>query len=214
MRTLLKILLALTILLCGYLVWPRNPGFTHFDPETLAHADIKSWRAMGQGNWSAYTRSNYWVLDREFGFSPLTSLRMARSYTQAAIILVNAKDETEQKKALPFLKLYFALARTGLKTNLNSDILAERELLIWTQTASNKAEPLFLVMLASEQWAAFAGGNPKIYRSATTQLVGAARVYGTNGEPALKQVEKMLNEGYTKLLNAAIIVKDSQWASE
>ncbi|MEO6052399.1 MAG: hypothetical protein ABIP97_00150 [Chthoniobacterales bacterium] len=202
MQTALKILLAVVILICGYSLWPRTPGFTTFRPDTLARSDVRAWEALGRKQWSAYTWNNYWVLDQQFQFQPLVSFRMARNYTRAASILVNATNGEEQQKALPFFKHYFELANAAMKGEMNTDAMAKRELDIWIMTSTKSANSISLTMLSSEQWASFAGGKPREYRDAAAKLVEGALMYGTAGTTSSQRVEKTLTDGYTKLLDA------------
>jgi hypothetical protein len=76
-RTLLTIAAAAIVAFAVWAAFPRQPSLTNFDPDALARADTDMWRAYYDKRYPALFGELYTLSRREYGFSPLDSLRLA-----------------------------------------------------------------------------------------------------------------------------------------
>ncbi|MEO6848692.1 MAG: hypothetical protein ABI443_13230 [Chthoniobacterales bacterium] len=200
MRGILKTFLALAIVFIGYVLWPGTARFDRFDPESLAESDLKSWQELARGQWVRLTWTDYCSLHDQFHFPPLAAARMAVAYTRATYLLQTSKGAGREQKARTFFEEYFDIASRSVKRDVDPQLLARRELSIWTAAASKTSSIFFLSQESAEQWAAFAGGVALDYYKGSSSLVLAAYVYGNRGERSMEGAKSLLLDGYRKLL--------------
>ena len=64
--------------------YPRRPNLAAFNPDTVARVDAATWRDYYDKRYLALFGHLYQLFAREYGYSPLDSLRIALAAAQAA----------------------------------------------------------------------------------------------------------------------------------
>jgi hypothetical protein len=133
----LAIQLAVTAL---YVVWPRQPDLTAFDPNAMARLETSMWRAYYEKRYVALFRELYLVSRDQYNFSPLDSVSIALAAANAAKAFQPSTTRTEAARALPSLTTYFTILARG--TTARFDVAeAAREELAWWQARREGAKP-------------------------------------------------------------------------
>jgi hypothetical protein len=129
-----RIVLALAIpavAVAAYACWPRKADLRVFDPSTAARLEIAMWRDYYDRRYPALFAHLYESSRTQFGFSPLTSLRIALSAAQAARTFQPSRSRAEAEAALPDLVTYYGLLRKAAPVAFDPHEVASRELDWW-----------------------------------------------------------------------------------
>jgi hypothetical protein len=130
-RTMMIVLAILVAALVGYACWPRKADLRVFDPAAMARLETAMWRDYYERRYPALFAHLYEPSRAEFGFSPLTSLRIALSAAQAARIFQPTRSRAEAEAAIPDLVTYFGLLREAAPVAFDPREVAARELDWW-----------------------------------------------------------------------------------
>jgi hypothetical protein len=96
-------LIAVVALAAAYACWPRHADLTRFDPATMARLETEMWRHYYERRYLPLFGDLYDVSRREYGFSPLASMRIAVAAAQAAKTFQPSTSREEAEAALPYL---------------------------------------------------------------------------------------------------------------
>jgi hypothetical protein len=83
-RKIVATVIAVAALAAAYSCWPRHADLTGFDPATMARLETAMWRHYYEKRYLPLLADLYDVARRQYGFSPLASVRIAVAAAQAA----------------------------------------------------------------------------------------------------------------------------------
>ena len=102
-KSVLAIVLAAILLLAAFACWPRKADLRAFDPAGMARLETAMWRDYYEKRYGALFYHLYELSRRQFGFSPLDSLRIALAAAKAARAFQPTRSRGEAAAALPRL---------------------------------------------------------------------------------------------------------------
>jgi hypothetical protein len=152
--------LAVVALAAAYICFPRRADLAKFDPTGMARLETAMWRHYYEKRHLPLFRDLYEVARREYGFSPLDSVRVAYAAAGAAKAFQPSTSRAEAEAAMPDLIAYFSILSQAAPAPVAVEDAARTEL-AWWQARREDATP--------EQY------GPIIARVATL-------VYGVDGE--------------------------------
>ncbi len=117
--------------LVGYACWPRKADLRVFDPAAMARLETAMWRDYYERRYPALFAHLYELSRAQFGFSPLTSLRIALSAARAARTFQPTHSRADAEAAIPDLVTYFGLLRAAAPVAFDPREVAARELDWW-----------------------------------------------------------------------------------
>jgi hypothetical protein len=130
-RKLGLVLALLVAAVAVYTTFPRKADLRSFDPDGMAQLETAMWRDYYEKHYPRLFYHLYESSRREFGFSPLTSFRIALSAAQAARTFQPTRWRLEADRALPYLVTYYGLLRPAAPAALDVEEVARRELDWW-----------------------------------------------------------------------------------
>src|ERR671936_479428 len=98
-------------LFAAYAAFPRKADLRTFDPAEMARLETVMWRDYYDKRYPALFYHLYESSRTQFGFSPLTSVRIALSAAQAARAFQPTRSRAEAETAIPALVTYYGLLR-------------------------------------------------------------------------------------------------------
>jgi hypothetical protein len=130
-RKLGLVLALLVAAVAIYAIFPRKADLRSFDPGGMARLEAAMWRDYYEKHYPKLFYHLYESSRREFGFSPLTSFRIALSAAQAAKAFQPTRSRLEADRALPYLVTYYGLLRSAAPAPFDVEEIARRELDWW-----------------------------------------------------------------------------------
>jgi hypothetical protein len=130
-KSVLASVLAVVLLLAMFACWPRSADLRAFNPAGMARIETAMWRDYYEKRYGALFYHLYELSRRQFGFSPLDSLRIALSAAKAARAFQPTRSRAEAAAALPGLVTYYALLRPAAPAAFDEAKLASLELDWW-----------------------------------------------------------------------------------
>jgi hypothetical protein len=130
-RTIMLALAIPAAALSAYACWPRKADLRAFDPVAMARSETSMWRDYYDKRYPALFYQLYESSRTQFGFSPLTSLRIALSAAQAARTFQPTRSRAEAEAAIPSLVTYYGLLRAAAPVAFDPPAVASRELDWW-----------------------------------------------------------------------------------
>jgi hypothetical protein len=130
-RKIVGIVLAVVALAAAYIGWPRHADLTRFDPATMARLETAMWRHYYEKRYFPLFGDLYDVSRREYGFSPLASVRIAVAAAQAAKTFQPSTSRAEAEAALPYLVTYFGILSDAAPAPIEIEDTARTELAWW-----------------------------------------------------------------------------------
>jgi hypothetical protein len=127
-------------LAAAYAGFPRHPDLTQFDPVAMARLETSMWRHYYDKQYLPLFADLYYVARREYGFSPLDSLRLSLSAARAAKSFQPSTSRAEAEAALPDLITYFGILSEASPKPLPVEDAALTEL-AWWQARREAATP-------------------------------------------------------------------------
>jgi hypothetical protein len=115
----------------AYAVLPRNADLRRFDAAETARFETAMWRDYYEKRYPALFYHLYESSRREFGFSPLESVRIALSAARAARAFQPTRSRDEADVALPFLVTYYGLLQPAAPSTFDANEAARQELDWW-----------------------------------------------------------------------------------
>jgi hypothetical protein len=129
-RTLLVVALPVAVL-AAYAGWPRHADLRAFDPAEMGRLEAAMWRDYYEKRYAALFYRLYDSSRAQFGFSPLTSARLALSAAQAAKRFQPTRSRAEAEAATRDLVTYYNLLRPAAPAVYDPQQVASRELDWW-----------------------------------------------------------------------------------
>jgi hypothetical protein len=130
-RKIAGTVLAVAALAAAYVCWPRHADLTRFDPATMARLETAMWRHYYEKRYFPPFADLYDVSRREYGFSPLASVRIAVAAAQAAKTFQPSTSRAEAEAALPYLVTYFGILSEAAPAPIEVEDTARTELAWW-----------------------------------------------------------------------------------
>jgi hypothetical protein len=130
-RTIMLALAIPAAALAAYACWPRKADLRVFDPAAMARFETAMWRDYYDKRYPALFYHLYESSRTQFGFSPLTCLRIALSAAQAARTFQPTRSRAEAEAAIPGLVTYYGLLRAAAPVAFDPLAVASRELDWW-----------------------------------------------------------------------------------
>ncbi len=130
-RWLVGVALGCVALLAAYACVPRQADLTRFDPNALGLREMLMWRHYYEKRYFALFRDIYDVVRRQYGFSPLDSVRIAVAAASSAHSFQSSTSRAEAEAALPGLQTYFQIVARGAKVPIEVEDAARTELAWW-----------------------------------------------------------------------------------
>jgi hypothetical protein len=115
----------------AYICFPRHADLTHFDPHAMARLETSMWRHYYEKRYLPLLGDLYEVARREYGFSPLESLRLAVTAARAARSFQPSTSRAEAEAALPALVSYFRVLSDAMPAPIEIEDAARTELAWW-----------------------------------------------------------------------------------
>ena len=115
---------------CLYLL-PRHADLTRFDPDAMARLETAMWRHYYEKRYLPLLRDLYHVARREYGFSPLDSVRIAIAAASAAKSFQSSTSRAEAEAALLALVDYFRILSGAAPLPVEVEDAAGTELAWW-----------------------------------------------------------------------------------
>lgn len=125
------LIVGVVALAAAYACVPRQADLRRFDPDSMARLETAMWRHYYEKRYVALFRDLYEVSRREFGFSPLDSVRLAVAAASAARSSQPSGSRAEAEAALPALITYFRRLSGAAKTPVDVEDAARTELAWW-----------------------------------------------------------------------------------
>src|SRR5262245_20327828 len=100
-RTIMLALAIPAAALTAYACWPRKADLRVFDPAAMARSETSMWRDYYDKRYPALFYHLYESSRTQFGFSPLTSLRLALSAAQATRTFQPTRSRDKAEAAIP-----------------------------------------------------------------------------------------------------------------
>jgi hypothetical protein len=130
-RQIAGAVLGVVALAAAYLCFPRHPDLTRFDPGAMARLETAMWRHYYEKRDLPLLGDLYHVARREYGFSPLDSVRLAVAAAGAARSFQPSTSRDEAEAALPSLIAYFRILSEAAPAQLEVEDAARTELAWW-----------------------------------------------------------------------------------
>jgi hypothetical protein len=130
-RKIVATVIAVAALAAAYSCWPRHADLTGFDPATMARLETAMWRHYYEKRYLPLLADLYDVARRQYGFSPLASVRIAVAAAQAAKTFQPSTSREEAEAALPYLAIYFGILSDAAPAPLEVEDTARTELAWW-----------------------------------------------------------------------------------
>jgi hypothetical protein len=118
-------------LAAAYLCFPRHADLTKFDPRAMARLETSMWRHYYEKRYLPLFADLYHVARREYGFSPLDSMRLAVAAARAAKSFQPSTSRAEAEAALPELVGYFRILAAAAPVPVEVEDAARTELAWW-----------------------------------------------------------------------------------
>ena len=139
-RTIRIAVVLVAAAVAAYAGLPRKSDLRAFDAAEIARLETAMWRDYYEKRYPALFYHLYESSRREFGFSPLDSVRIALSAAQAAKAFQPTRSRDEADAALPFLVTYYGLLQPAAPSTFDANEAARREL-DWWQARREKIGP-------------------------------------------------------------------------
>jgi hypothetical protein len=133
-------ILAVVALAAVYICFPRHADLTAFDPTAMAWLETSAWRHYYEKRYLPLFRDIYEVSRREYGFSPLDSVRVAYAAATAAKAFQPSTSRAEAEAAIPELVTYFGILSQAAPAPVEVEDAARTEL-AWWQARREDATP-------------------------------------------------------------------------
>jgi hypothetical protein len=130
-RQIAGAVLTILALAAAYICFPRHADLTKFDPTAMARLETSMWRHYYEKRYLPLFRDLYDVSRREYGFSPLDSLRLAYAAASAARSFQPSTSRAEAETALPALVGYFRILSDAAPAPIAVEDAARTELAWW-----------------------------------------------------------------------------------
>jgi hypothetical protein len=130
-RKIAATVLAVLALAAAYTCWPRHADLTRFDPAAMGRLETAMWRHYYEKRYFSLFADLYDVARREYGFSPLASVRIAVAAAQAAKAFQPSTSREEAEAALPYLATYFGILSDAAPAPIEVEDTARTELAWW-----------------------------------------------------------------------------------
>jgi hypothetical protein len=130
-RKIAGAVLAVLALATAFICLPRHADLTRFDPATMARLEIAMWRHYYEKRYFPLFADLYDVSRREYGFSPLASLRIAVAAAWAAKTFQPSTSRDAAEAALPYLVTYFGILSDAAPAPIEVEDTARTELAWW-----------------------------------------------------------------------------------
>jgi hypothetical protein len=121
----------LLAIFAAYVCIPRKAHLRHFDPNAIATLETTMWREYYEHRKLALALSLYEMSRNQHGFSPLDSVRLAKSAADAAIVFKDSTNDNQADLALPALRKYFQIMRDRGDCQFDVEEAARLELTWW-----------------------------------------------------------------------------------
>lgn len=115
----------------AYAAIPRHADLTGFDPVSMARLETAMWRDYYEQRYLDLFRHLYDVSRREYGFSPLDSVRIAVAAASAAKAFQPSTSREQAEAALPELTTYFEILARAAPVAVAVEDAARTELAWW-----------------------------------------------------------------------------------
>jgi hypothetical protein len=124
----------------AYVCIPRHADLTSFAPDSVGRSEMLMWRHVDERRYFALFRDLYDFARRQYGFSPLDSLRFAVAIAGAARSFQASASPSGTDAALPWLVAYFRILASAAKIPFAVEDAARTEL-AWWQARHNAVPP-------------------------------------------------------------------------
>jgi hypothetical protein len=130
-REIAVAVIAVSALAAAYICIPRHADLTRFDPPAMARLETAMWRHYYEKRYFPLFADLYDVSRREYGFSPLASVRIAVAAARAAKTFQPSTSLEEAEAALPYLATYFRILSDAAPAPIEVEDTARTELAWW-----------------------------------------------------------------------------------
>jgi hypothetical protein len=130
-RQIAGAVLAAVALAAAYICFPRRADLTTFDPTAMARLETAMWRHYYEKRYLPLFGDLYEVSRREYGFSPLDSVRVAYAAASAAKAFQPSASRAEAEAAMPDLISYFRILSQAAPAPVAIEDAARTELAWW-----------------------------------------------------------------------------------
>jgi len=212
-RFVIKISLAATIALGGYLFWPRSSSLSKFDAASMAKLQVGIWRHAAadkhlQAFWDLYR-----ILNGQYQIPPIPSLSAAWSTLEAQRAFADAADQADEEQALPFLEKTFSIIAEKTDSKLDPTIIARLELFTWS-LARDRSKERQLTAAISEKLALLHGGAAQDYQAAASDFAHARRLAAAKNWSAASDAETAAWQKLRRQLDTAKDLPQRRFAPE
>ena len=199
---------ALVLLLIAgafYAAFPRAADLRGFDSAAMADGETAMWRHYYEKDYAALFLDLYGVTRRQYGFSPLASLRIAVAAARAARAFQPSTSRAEADVALPYLLTYFGLLSPGAAPSLDVQAAARLELDWWQARREDQGAEIYGLTIARVASLVYGVDNDALRQSGV--LRARAMAYRDQHAAAMTEadwtvIDRQLREAYARLKRA------------
>ncbi|MDK2973540.1 MAG: hypothetical protein PWP23_3295 [Candidatus Sumerlaeota bacterium] len=171
---------------------PANPAF---DPDAVAAAEARMWKAYYGGNKQEIGRELIGLFQKQFGIGPMQSATVSLAFAEGAMTF----QRGDYDGALPPLRQAYAKIRAASGRNFDPDAAAQAELDWWVARRTpgeNSAENVG-VLIARLYATLYGESNAQIERAGQLRAE-AARLRDEDGD--WDRIEELLRDSYRALV--------------
>lgn len=200
---LLKLILAVSAVVAGVVVYQLVFSRPAFNPDKIARAELEMWRAYYAGNEIKLATELVALFRNQFGLSLPVATRVGKLYAQAAMKFQAATGNYDEV-VLPDLIEAYRLVQQTTGASFNPETAARAELAWWiARRTPGENSPEQVGRKIAELYAVLYGGNnPKLQNAALLRARAAALRDAGGANPDWVQIEVLLRESYSALQNA------------
>lgn len=179
-------LLFLLVLMAGYVFWPRLPSLEAFRPPGIAMIECDAVENAQARRPVALFVSLYRLYQEEFRLPPLAAAEASWNASQAMRLFLDAADNPDRERALPFLEKTFEILRRATHARFDPVVVARLQLHRWTLATDGRSQSR-LPTVISEILAMLYGGSASEYSVAATAFAKSDRLLATGRTDAARQ---------------------------
>jgi len=177
-----------------------------FNPVNAASLEMRMWRSYYAGNRLALFADLYRLSRGEYHFSPWDSTRMAWHAARAARSFQTSRSRAEAQRALPMIKRFYDVIRSGAGENFDTSRAARQELEWWQLRREQKTWREYGQTIAAVTETVYRVHSPGVAESALirAEMMNYRDTRGSRGmtNADWRHIETNLLRGWTVLKTA------------
>lgn len=174
-RSLIRGLLFLILVVAGYVLWPRNPSLVTFRPHAIAELQCQAFENAQARRTVDLMVTLYRIFQEEFRFPPIAAAEAAWNATQACELFLDAADNADRERALPYLEKTFEILRRETNAQFVPPVIARLQLHRWMLAADSRRQNQLPAAIA-EILSMLYGGSASDYQVVSNAFAKADRL--------------------------------------